>query len=309
MTDKNSAGTNALSMAALSPRKKGAQSRHHQAGQGHEVDGFGRWRGYSVGVSAARSPGNVPVPVPQHTWEKIAAFVFGVVFITTLLVVAIAFPQPTSFQYEVFRIVLAIACGGIAAVIPGFLAVSMDTKGLVIRAGGALAVFLLVYFFSPARLVSSDADPSIVGMLQRIEGMQRGGDTFAYWMLYHFDMNENVARNFVIIRRGQYPLYDLRITIRDMDAGRDVFNSSWGEISAPAEYLLVRWQLPPSVYYRVSFHARNGQWRQDLILKKSEALRYWVAATRVFDKNGKDIVFEHIDDPDFVNEFGAPAWR
>src|ERR687896_189811 len=31
--------------ASLSPRKKGAQSWHHQAGQGHEVDGSGRWRG------------------------------------------------------------------------------------------------------------------------------------------------------------------------------------------------------------------------------------------------------------------------
>jgi Tfp pilus assembly protein PilF len=75
------------------------------------------------------------------------------------VLLAIAFPQPTSFHYEVFRIVLAIACGGVAAVIPGFLAVTMDAKGLVIRAGGALAVFLLVYFFSPARLVSSTSSP------------------------------------------------------------------------------------------------------------------------------------------------------
>src|SRR5215813_4281404 len=106
-------------------------------------------------MSAARSP----TPRPRHsapqTWEKVAGFAFGVLFVAALLVLAIAFPQPTSFQYEVFRIVLAIACGGVAAVIPGFLALSMDAKGVVIRAGGALAVFLLVYFFSPARLVSS----------------------------------------------------------------------------------------------------------------------------------------------------------
>jgi transposase len=31
------------------PAKKGAQGRHDQAGQGHEVDGSGRWRGSSVG--------------------------------------------------------------------------------------------------------------------------------------------------------------------------------------------------------------------------------------------------------------------
>ena len=111
-------------------------------------------------MSAARSPAHRSGHIPQQTWEKIAGFVFGVVFVAAMLVMAIAFPQPTSFQYEVFRIILAIACGGVAAVIPGFLAVSMDAKGLVIRAGGALAVFLLVYFFSPARLLSS-ASPSV----------------------------------------------------------------------------------------------------------------------------------------------------
>jgi hypothetical protein len=110
-------------------------------------------------MSAARSPAHRPGHVPQQPWETMAAFGFGVLFVVALLVLAIAFPQPTSFQYAVFRIVLAIACGGIAAVIPGFLAVSMDAKGLVIRAGGALAVFLLVYFFSPARLVSSASSP------------------------------------------------------------------------------------------------------------------------------------------------------
>jgi hypothetical protein len=146
-------------------------------------------------------------------------------------------------------------------------------------------------------------------MQQRLEGLQTGGDTFAFWMLYYFDMNENLARDFVIIRRGKYPLYDLRIRIRDMDAGRDVYHASWGEISAPAQYLPhVRWLLQPSVYYRVFFHARNGQWRQDLILKRSDTAQVWLAATRVFDTRGKQVVFEHIDNG-FISELGAPAWR
>jgi hypothetical protein len=156
---------------------------------------------------------------------------------------------------------------------------------------------------------SSDVDPSMARMQQRLEGLQTGGDTFAYWMLYYFDMSASVAKDFVIIRQGQYPLYDLRIRIRDMDVGRDVFNTSWGEISAPAEYLPhIRWQLGPSVYYRVFFHARNGQWHQDLILKRSDTAQCWLAATRVFDKHGKKVVFEHIDNS-FIGEFGAPDWR
>jgi hypothetical protein len=125
--------------------------------------------GQDTAMSASRSPDNRFAQVPSHSWEKIAGFAFGVVGVAAMLVLAIAFPQPTSFQYEVFRIVLAIACGGVVAVIPGFLAVSMDAPGLAIRAAGALAVFLLVYFFNPARLVTSTSSldvATIVGALE-----------------------------------------------------------------------------------------------------------------------------------------------
>jgi hypothetical protein len=47
--------------------------------------------------------------------------------------------------------VLALAGGGVGAVIPGFLDVSVtpSTK-FALRAGGALAVFVILYFWSPA---------------------------------------------------------------------------------------------------------------------------------------------------------------
>jgi hypothetical protein len=153
----------------------------------------------------------------------------------------------------------------------------------------------------------TQSDPEILRRQQRLEGLQTGGDSYAYFMLYYFDLQESIARNIVVIRRGEYPLYDVRIRIRDMDAGRDIFERSLGEINAPAIVLKGKWPLTPSIYYRVFFAARNGQWRQDLILKRSEARQYWAAATRVFDKRGKEVVFEYLDNPDFVNEFGAPA--
>ena len=40
---------------------------------------------------------------------------------------------------------------GVAAVIPGFLTVNVSNW---VKAGGAIAVFVIVYFFSPAKLVS-----------------------------------------------------------------------------------------------------------------------------------------------------------
>ena len=87
------------------------------------------------------------------TTQAIIAFVFGVVFVITLLVIAVRFPNPTPFQYNIFRIILSLASAGVAAMIPGFLNVDINsTTGLLIRAGGALAVFVIVYFFNPAKL-------------------------------------------------------------------------------------------------------------------------------------------------------------
>jgi hypothetical protein len=60
-------------------------------------------------------------PPPPGLWEKRATFAFGVAFVTVLLFLAHAVPEPTSFQEQVFRIVLALAGPGVAAVPPGLL--------------------------------------------------------------------------------------------------------------------------------------------------------------------------------------------
>lgn len=97
----------------------------------------------------------------QLTSQIIIAFIFGVTFIVTLIVLAIAFPKPTSFQYGTFRIILALAAAGVAAMIPGFISLEVNpTVGLLIRAGGALAVFVIVFFFNPAQRAVQDSEPS-----------------------------------------------------------------------------------------------------------------------------------------------------
>ena len=118
-------------------------------------------------MKASSLPGNI-----------IVAFAFGAIIVVAILALAILFPEPTSFQYEVFRIVLAIACGGLAAVIPGFLTVRIDALGIAIRAGGALAVFILVYFFNPAQLVISKAPLDLESrLLQEIKNYKKDRDT------------------------------------------------------------------------------------------------------------------------------------
>jgi hypothetical protein len=76
-----------------------------------------------------------------------------VIFVVVILAVAIFIPHPSPFAYTVFRIVLALAAAGVAAMIPGFIDVVIRP---VVRAGGAIAVFVIVFFFSPAQLAVED---------------------------------------------------------------------------------------------------------------------------------------------------------
>ena len=70
----------------------------------------------------------------------------GCFFTTVVLILITIFPCPSSSQYLFFRIVISISIAGIAAAIPGFFRIQYKN---IIRAGGALGVFVLVYFYNP----------------------------------------------------------------------------------------------------------------------------------------------------------------
>ena len=84
-------------------------------------------------------------------YQRWAAFVFGVSFLLIIIILVLFIPTPTASQISVFQTVLALAAAGIATCIPGFLEVEVKAY---IRAGGAIAVFVIVYFFSPAYITS-----------------------------------------------------------------------------------------------------------------------------------------------------------
>ena len=89
--------------------------------------------------------------------SAILAFTFGVLFVTALLVF-IFVPNPTIQQFEIVRIILALAAGGVAAINPGLLSLKLGASAdLALRAGGALAVFVIVSFYSPARWAPSSS--------------------------------------------------------------------------------------------------------------------------------------------------------
>ena len=63
-----------------------------------------------------------PLPkVSNNNFSLILSFTFGVVLIATMLAIVVAIPHPSAPQFEVFRIVIAVAVAGVAATIPGFL--------------------------------------------------------------------------------------------------------------------------------------------------------------------------------------------
>ncbi|MCB1176391.1 MAG: hypothetical protein KDK36_02320 [Leptospiraceae bacterium] len=82
--------------------------------------------------------------------DPLIPFIAGLVLLIILLVTIFFIKDPSPFQYLVFRVIIALSAAGLAALLPGFL--SVETKG-GIKAGGALGVFVIVYFFSPAELM------------------------------------------------------------------------------------------------------------------------------------------------------------
>ena len=83
--------------------------------------------------------------------DKLLAFLFGVIFLLALLIIAILIESPSDSQQRIFRAILALASGGIGAVIPGLLNIKMESgKHFSLRAAGALALFVIVYLLSPA---------------------------------------------------------------------------------------------------------------------------------------------------------------
>lgn len=160
--------------------------------------------------------------------QRQTAFAFGVIFVVVLLVLAMAVPNPTPFQYTVFRIVLSLAAAGVAAMIPGFIEV--EVSGWV-RAGGALAVFVIVFFYNPAAIVVPESRPAVLvqSMTNSPGGLQVGGD-----LQVNTDrrLTGEVATNFIASLNGK-PCY-VRVGVLGVGGDRiDLRTTSCSSRSAP----------------------------------------------------------------------------
>ena len=110
-------------------------------------------------------------------WEKIAGFIFGATFVTMLLVMSIFIPDPTPTQYAIFKTILAIAAAGIGGILAGTIHIEGSVQKWAVKAGGAMALFVIVYFFTPAPAKITDEETNVI---QNIEegaiGVQHSGD-------------------------------------------------------------------------------------------------------------------------------------
>ena len=83
-------------------------------------------------------------------FDRIAASCAALAIIG-LVVFLLVMNQPIADPrlFFAFRVVLSLSAAVLGAAIPGFLEIGWTGRGLAIRAGGALALFLLTFLFTP----------------------------------------------------------------------------------------------------------------------------------------------------------------
>ena len=85
-----------------------------------------------------------------QSWEKIVAYAVGIGIVATILFLVVRnepFQDPN--LVVLIRTLLSFATAVLGAIIPGFLRVSWKGRGWMIRAGGAMALFVLTFLMTP----------------------------------------------------------------------------------------------------------------------------------------------------------------
>ncbi len=79
----------------------------------------------------------------KDSWEKRTSFLFGAFCFIALFAVALLYPHPSPTSWHILNIILAMAAGGIAAILPGTLNLALPGG---VKAFGALAVTIAVFY-------------------------------------------------------------------------------------------------------------------------------------------------------------------
>jgi hypothetical protein len=147
------------------------------------------------------------MPLSTRSIEKIAAFAFGVIFLSAILVLVVLIPMPTTAQFFAFRLTMALSAAGIGALLPGFLRldVPLPVHG-GIRAGGALALFASVWFVNPATLGMVEVQPPKEDariVIDRFLSLTDARDHKAAYALYSKRNKERISEDAYVSMGGQ----------------------------------------------------------------------------------------------------------
>lgn len=93
------------------------------------------------------------------TWQLITGLIIGVIFLFLSGIAAIFIPSPTEWQLFVFRGVFAISLSAIITIIHGFIEIESRSKSVTIFAGGAVAIFVLIWLVNPPGLIPPPPPP------------------------------------------------------------------------------------------------------------------------------------------------------
>jgi hypothetical protein len=92
----------------------------------------------------------VQQPYQTQTWEKVIVYLAGLLFIGLIAFLVIRNEPIADPNFVVFiRIILSILTAAMGATIPGMLNVGFNRRGFLIRASGALALFVITYLSTP----------------------------------------------------------------------------------------------------------------------------------------------------------------
>jgi hypothetical protein len=98
------------------------------------------------------------IKVPK--WQLITSLSVGCVSLIVSVVIALMLPNPTAYQVFILRGLFAIALASIASIIPGFLNLETGAKSAAaffsIYAGGAIAIFVLIWLINPPEIGSGN---------------------------------------------------------------------------------------------------------------------------------------------------------
>ena len=144
-----------------------------------------------------------------------------------------------------------------------------------------------------------------------------GGDSFCYLTVGNIDSVKNIGL-FVLLHKGKHPLYDVDVTINDLDKFDQIKGKpSLATLDQRATNFSIGTLIPssnalyPLIYRRkhildwialgdddtrsfnVQVYARNGFFGQALRLKKIDG--EWVSATKV-TRGWDKVIYEEIDD-------------